>query len=400
MQQPAVLIRLRPLGPWRSGPSVAPGDQDRDSTDSLFRSDRLFSALTLAFADLGRLDEWLDASVHAASPRIRVGSLFPYQGDTLFVTPPKTLWPPPSSLVTSPSPIFLSKLRWSNARFVPVSLIQSLLTGQPALADQWIVDAESACLLRRDRPSSSPFRQTARRRAAVDRLHGLSAAADTIACVEFENNAGLWTAVTYADAEAEATWRDSIAGAFRLLADSGFGGGRRIGWGQVAPPQMQTGTWPHLLLPKVAASTDAGDEGAYWLLSLYSPSENDRIDWKSGDYRLVSRGGRSSTGAIKKVSRLVEEGSVVTAPTTPSGRAIDVAPTGVSHPIYRAGFALAVKLPDLAMLMENITPPAAEEVLAAAEEPSVVPTAGDLAEESSATAETITTPASESSEDL
>ena len=165
---------MRPLGPWRSGPGTPTGRGDRNSVDSLFRSDRLFSALTLAFADLGLLDNWLDATVRAEKPSVRLGSLFPFQAETLFAAPPNTLWPPPSSLVTSPSPIFLSKLRWSHARFVPVSLIQSLLTGQPVLADQWIVDAESACLLRRDRPSASPFRNTIRRRSAVDRLNGIS----------------------------------------------------------------------------------------------------------------------------------------------------------------------------------------------------------------------------------
>ena len=249
--------------------------------------------------------------------------------------------------MTSPSPLFLSRLRWANARFVPVTLIQSLITGQAALADQWIVDAESACLLRRDRPSSSPFRHTVRRRAAVDRIRGTSPASDAIACVEFEPASGLWTAITFADCDAEDTWSDRIQGAFRLLSDSGFGGGRRIGWGQIAPPQFECGAWPNLLLPKMTAAESAGNRALYWLLSLYSPAPDDRVDWKAGDYRTTTRGGFVPQGQPQKVAQLIDEGSVISAASNPVGRAVNVAPEGSAHPVYRAGFALTICLPEL-----------------------------------------------------
>ena len=342
--QPAVLVHLKPVGPWRSGPGFT---SDRQGVDALFRSDRLFSALTLAFSDLGYLDEWLDATARAAKPAVRLGSLFPFQADTLFAAPPNTTWPPPASLVTSPSPLFLSRLRWANARFVPITLIQALITGQAALADQWIVDAESACLLRRDRPSSSPFRHTVRRRAAVDRIRGTSPESDAIACVEFEPASGLWTAITFADRDSENTWGDRIQGAFRLLSDSGFGGGRRIGWGQIAPPQFERGAWPHLLLPKITALENPGNPALYWLLSLYSPASEDRVDWKAGDYRTTTRGGHVPQGELKKVVQLIDEGSVIAAASDPVGRAVDVAPESFAHPVYRAGFALTVRLPEL-----------------------------------------------------
>src|SRR5690348_18514298 len=108
MQQ-AVLIRLRPRGPWRYGPS----DGGHDRVDALYRSDRLYSALTLAMQQLGFLDEWLQSTAHAPAPAVVFSSLFPYQGDTLFVPPPATLWPPPLALVTTPSPVFLTKIRWN-----------------------------------------------------------------------------------------------------------------------------------------------------------------------------------------------------------------------------------------------------------------------------------------------
>src|SRR5947208_12284600 len=164
--QPAVLVRLRPSGPWRSGP--AQGGPNR--VEEIFRSDRLFSALTLAMKQLGHLQEWLAATAESPRPQVTFTSLFPFQGDLLFAPPPATHWPPPASLVVSPSPVFLSKIRWQAARFVPLALVESLLTGQSILADQWLPDVESGCLLRRDRPSSSPFRTRMRSHAAVDRV--------------------------------------------------------------------------------------------------------------------------------------------------------------------------------------------------------------------------------------
>ena len=382
--QPAVLVRLRPIGPWRSGPGLSPEGTHRNGggsqgVDALFRSDRLFSALTLAFADLGYLDEWLNDTARAEKPAVRPGSLFPFQAETLFAAPPRTVWPPPSHLVTSPRPVFLSRLRWANARFVPATLVQSLVAGQPILADQWMVDAESGCLLRRDRPSSSPFRHTVRSRAAVDRIHGSSPDADAIACVEFEPAAGLWTVLTFADHEAEQTWRVRIEGAFRLLADTGFGGGRRIGWGQVGLPQFEYGAWPDLLLPKLASSEAEGGHDLYWLLSLYSPAAADRIDWKAGDYRTTSRCGHVLSGELKMVLRLIDEGSVIASASDPVGRAVDVAPEGFGHPIYRAGFGLTVRLPKL-MAQTEPTQIETGRVEAAAEPPII---GSDLTDEAS-----------------
>jgi CRISPR type III-A-associated RAMP protein Csm4 len=354
---PAVLIRLRPLGPWRYGA----GEGGKDRVDKIFRSDRLFSAVTLAMRQFGYLEEWLDATARASVPQVALSSLFPYQADTLFAPPPRTLWPPPSNLVTSPSPVFLSKIRWSAAQFVPVAVIDSLLTGRPILGEQWMPDPESGCLLRRDRPSNSPFRVVTRTRAAIDRISQTAAHVDSFACVEFESTSGLWCLARFADANADTQWRDKLKAAFRLLADTGFGGGRTIGWGQTATPEFQDSQWPNLLLPRTAKSrsnvSNNGAGAAYWLLSLYSPAASDSPDWSGGDYELVTRGGHA-----RKSTRMIAEGSVLLAPREPFGVALDVAPDGHAHPIYRAGFAFALRLPEVTE--EDIKPveePADEE---------------------------------------
>jgi CRISPR type III-A-associated RAMP protein Csm4 len=361
--QRAVLIRLRPSGPWRYGP----GEGGQNRVDTLFRSDRVFSAVTLAMRDLGILDEWLDATARNARPAVTFSSLLPYQAETLFAPPPATLWPPPSSSVSTSSPVFLTKVRWKAARFVPLSVIESILTGETILADQWIADPESGCLLRRDRPNASPFRVVVRSSAAVDRITHSMTHVDACACVEFEAGSGLWVIARFADGPAESAWNDRLRGAFRLLADSGFGGRRTSGWGQTEAPEFQSGAWPALLSPKLGRiygngrqpaegngtqRVDNGSEASlYWLLSLYSPSSTDSIDWTAGQYEPTVRGGRiesaAGPGVEKRPVRMISEGSVLAAHSEPTGVAVDVAPDGFAHPVYRSGLALALKLPAL-----------------------------------------------------
>ena len=371
--QPGLLIRLHPLGAWRFGPA----DGGHDRVDALYRSDRLYSAVTLAMQRLGLLDEWLDATAHASKPALVFSSLFPFQGDTLFAIPPATLWPPPLALLNTPSPVFLTKIRWKTARFVPLSVIDSLITGQPILADQWLPDPDSGCLLRRDRPSSSPFRVVVRTTAAVDRLTETSDEVRPFACVEFEQSAGLWTVARFADTAAEHLWRDRLQAALRLLSDSGFGGGRSRGLGQTQTAEFQAGVWPGVLLPKLGRllrNTPAAvaEEGSalYWLLSLYSPSAADRVDWGGGNYSLATRGGRveshAGQGALKQTVRMVNEGCVLAASDEPVGTAVDVAPDGFAHPVYRSGLALALRLPVVEVQPLDKTPveePATEEAV-------------------------------------
>lgn len=369
--QPAVLVRLRPMGPWRFGP----GDGGQDRVDTLYRSDRLYSAVTLAMAQLGWLDAWLDATARAASSAVAFSSLFPSQGDTLFAPPPATLWPPPATLVTSSSPVFLSKIRWNAARFVPLSVIESILTGQSILADQWLPDAESGCLLRRDRPSSSPFRVVTRSRAAVDRVTGAAAHPETCAAVEFEAGSGLWGVVRYSDGRAQGAWNDRVLAAFRLLADTGLGGRRSSGWGHAAAPEFRQGAWPALLMPKLGrvrngkqAGNGNGENLLYWLLSVYNPAVSDNVDWARGDYRIATRGGRvesgTAAGSEKKTVRMIVEGSVIAARGEPAGAAVDVAPDGFPHPVYRSGLALALKLPEPGPIADGpVETPSDEEAL-------------------------------------
>ena len=75
------------------------------------------------------------------------------------------------------------------------------------------------------------------------------------------------------------------------------------------------------------------------------------MDWTKGDYYVLARGGRiespAGSGELKKQLQMVAEGSVVHAAAPLHGAATDVAPEGFAHPVFRAGFAVSIPLPEV-----------------------------------------------------
>jgi CRISPR type III-A-associated RAMP protein Csm4 len=335
------IVRFRSDGPWRFGPDSGA----RDRADLILHSDAVYSAVSWAMDRLGMLDGWLAATfLHSQGPSVRFSSGFPFQDDLLFVVPPRSLWPPPAS----------TKVRWKGARFVPLSVVRALLSQQPVDEDRWSADGPSQCLIPSDR-TGGPFRSAVRSNAAIDRLSG-NAEVHTTACLEFSKGAGIWVLAAFAGEEARMRWSDPVRAAFRLLADSGIGGRRTLGWGRSEMPEFTDGILPDLVLPpdttpapKEDDETPSAVETVYWLLSLFSPSPEDSVRWDRGNYALLTRGGRldsrAGSGFPKRLSRMVAEGSVVFANSPVSGTAHDVAPEGFPHPVYRAGFAVAIPIP-------------------------------------------------------
>ena len=118
-----------------------------------------------------------------------------------------------------------------------------------------------------------------------------------------------------------------------------------------SPPPAATAASPAAAEAPPAAAEAPGTPEAepqppggntFWLLSLFCPGAAETIDWKSGDYSLITRGGRieslAASGAEKRLLRMVAEGSVLVADTPPVGRAPSVAPVGFPHPVFRYGF--------------------------------------------------------------
>ncbi len=382
----ALMVKLRPTGPWRIGPESGA----RNRVDAIYHSDSLYSAVTHAMSLLGSLEEWLDSTARASAPGVCFSSCFPLVDGTPLVTPPRTIWPPAAASLAS------GRVRWKSARFVPLPIVRDLLARRPVDEDRWTLDGPSGCLVRSGR--QGPFRTAVRWSAAVDRLSG-AAERHSTACIEFRPGAGLWTVVSFADEAARNAWQDRVKGAFRLLAESGFGGRRSRGWGRAEPPQFTEGALPEMIMggpdvipppvqepphehpPDVEPPPDNPDvnppeptpepelppadpdpalaappppqpaaQAPQWLLSLFSPAAADAVEWSRGNYSLIGRGGRVESsagwGALKKEVRMVAEGSVLYAGSALLGAAPDVSPDGFAHPVFRAGFALAVPLPE------------------------------------------------------
>jgi CRISPR/Cas system CSM-associated protein Csm4 (group 5 of RAMP superfamily) len=308
-------VRLRPTTPWR----VGHGAGDRERVDVVYHSDALYSAITQAMKTLGWLDGWLAVTAQSSGdPAVRFSSLFPFIGKTRLVAPPKTWWPPANP----------GRLYTEAAKLIPLDVVRNGIVDE----SRWMVDGETGCLFHTG--SGAPVKIVVRTAAAIDRLTGV-ADPHRIACLEFAPNAGWWGCFQVEDA----TWEARVKAAFRLLADSGFGGERSRGWGRAAAPEFSDAS---SLLP-----SRVNEDGAWWLLSMYSPDASDTVDWSRGEYGATQRGGWTDSQAgvaPKKQVRVIEEGSVLFAPSL-RGRAVDVAPEGFAHPVYRAGFALAVPAP-------------------------------------------------------
>lgn len=328
----ALLVRMTPAGPWRNGPHTGA----RDRVDPVCHSDTLYAALTAAMAELDAVEPWMEATARASKPAVRLTSMFPFLRDDLYVPPPKTLWPPQVT----------GRLRASGARFVPARVVGILASGQLLKEDGWEVDGMSQCLVPRSgRPGhSGPFRYALRAGAAVDRLNGTAAPHQT-ACIEFAPNSGYWCAAVFASEAAAAEWREKLEAAFRLLGDTGVGGERSRGWGRASEVRFQFDELASLLMPRAQALPTVARN--WWLLSLYDAAAGDGIDWTSGHYALATRSGRTAAGALKAPVDLVAEGSVVASESEPVGRTADVTPEGHAHPVYRAGFAVALPLPEV-----------------------------------------------------
>ncbi len=366
---PGVVVKLRPTGPWRIGSDSGA----RNQVDSIYHSDSLYSAITAAMSHLGFLEEWLDAtSRNVAGPAVSFSSLFPFQDQIGFVPPPRSIWPPPAGVQGK-----ASKTRWKSARLIPLGVVGALIAGHVLDEEQWTVDGTSQCLV--PVGAHGPFRVGVRWNAAVDRLTGCSER-HASACLEFRPGAGLWAVISFAGDEEFHRWSAPLRGAFRLLADSGFGGERSRGWGRAAEPEFIDGVLPDMILPPqssnpaIPAETPAAapvdgsaaappsESGAMeeepaarqlpatanWLLSLFAPAPDDAVDWALGNYAVLARGGRIDSpvrsGELKKELRMITEGSVIYAARPIRGCAPDVAPDGFPHPVFRSGFALAIPI--------------------------------------------------------
>jgi hypothetical protein len=192
----------------------------------------------------------------------------------------------------------------------------------------------------------------------------------------------MWGLAVFADDAARESWSRPLRAALRLLADSGIGGERCLGWGRSGEPHFREGKVSELIFRYPIEHAEPPN--ARWLLSLYRPADGDAVDWSQGSYSVVARAGRTwspaRSGDLKRSVRMVSEGSVLVSQMELAGSACDVAPPGFPHPVWAAGFAVSLpvnwkkpmpaSLPPLEAQTAPVpapVPPAAEPVSAAVE---------------------------------
>ena len=134
---PGLVVKLRPTGPWRIGPDSGA----RNRVDVIYHSDSLYGAVTSAMSRMDLLEEWLEATARSQTPAVSFSSCFPLVDDIAFVVPPRTMWPPMTPQAMS------ARVRWKSARFIPLSLVESMLAGKRLNDNQWSVDGASGCLV-------------------------------------------------------------------------------------------------------------------------------------------------------------------------------------------------------------------------------------------------------------
>ena len=162
--------------------------------------------------------------------------------ETLFVVPPRTVWPPAS-------PGISARVRWKSARFVPLEVVRGMLAGRTIDEIQWSVDGPSECLRRRDVRPVPHVGALERGGGPADRrdgasFHGVHRVPRGLRAVDdgvFPGRGGSRPVA------------GPVKAAFRLLADSGFGGERSRGWGRSEAPEFIEGDLPDMILPAAPA---------------------------------------------------------------------------------------------------------------------------------------------------
>ena len=174
-------------------------------------------------------------------------------------------------------------------------------------------------------------------RVAVDRLRNTSNIFRMDRMI-FNNECGLWFGIEWQDK----SWEKDLTHLLDLLADSGLGGERAVGYGHFAWREKEARRWKK-----------PADGDLFITLSRYHPSHTEisgALNDAEAAYSLVSVGGwlASSETSAQRRRRLwmVAEGSVLRAVGNgPWGDVTDVQPTyDFPHPVWRYGLAYPIAM--------------------------------------------------------
>jgi len=317
---------LRFKGPVRFGePGIG---LERAST--FCPSDTLFSAITNAVASLEgpkEAEEFLSPFLEGREP-FRISSAFPFVGGRLFVRRPAL---PPPLEGEGATPELRKKLK--ETKFVSLQTLRRLWIEGPPSPEELpqLLDADREAIRSGMRMSLSP-------RVQLDRCW-LTSGLYHARALHFSEEAGLWFAVQMREESA----LPRLEAALRFLAEEGIGGERSCGLGRFEVE------WKEAEMPSLPEEED----GAWLLLSLYWPNEDEREErpWTRGAYELVERRGWAFSPLVRREARrkrvvMFSEGSAFLG-LRPQGGMAEVTPPDWpegAHKVYRYGLALCTKI--------------------------------------------------------
>jgi CRISPR-associated protein Csm4 len=338
-------------------------------------SDSLFAALMATLVEAGENPDDLAGQfpryaevATGDSPPFLLTSAFPYAGQVRFYRPPPLAYWPISETVREER---LKELK--RIQFVSEVIFEKMVAGDALDAwlppereaqqtDQGLYMQGQALWLSRQEVKALPdamwkagkverpfeaFRLLRLwqihqvPRVSVDRIRNASNIFHT-GRLTFSPGCGLWFGVDWRDDG----WRGRVTEALSLLADSGLGAERAVGYGHF--------TWEAQAEPRRWRGPQGGD--LFITLSRYHPGQGELPEVLAAEqtaYELVSVGGwlASPEDSAQRRRRLwmVAEGSVLRAAGGgPWGDLVDVRPVYKSrtfpHPIWRYGLACPVAL--------------------------------------------------------
>ncbi len=351
---------------FRGGLHVGTRGVNLEEAGVSIASDTLFAALVDA---LHRAGEDVDAFAKAyqASPPFVLSSAFPFVGGVRF-------YPMPADLARLFGPAKMAEYgkKLGKIRYFSEGLLAHAMRG--GKLDEWLFPLNetetpqkgvtlqgNALWLKVDEIETLPkaFQRDEKRRHALPRLEAwtvsrvprvtidrVNSASNIFHAgkVEFAQECGLWFGIQWRSPEARfgsRRFQDAFNLALNMLSDDGLGGERTTGYGMFTFSQGD-----------VIRLADPQQGGLMYLVSRYHPREEEiqpvLADPRSA-YHLEKVGGwlRTFGSAAQRRKRLflLGEGGLIPMLPEVAGDLVDLAPAGISHPVYRSGLALAVGWP-------------------------------------------------------
>ena len=309
---------------FESGIHLGNREGGLEGTDNFVHSDTLYSAFFNGFRLLfgqENLKQKLQLFMEN-NPPFLISSAFPYWNGNYFLPTPKNQIPGDKK---AKKIMYLDSLSWSSlirgkplveildrpsTRTIPLT---SDISGYQGQNEPWqMIDAPRVGL---DRRSNHPGERY---------FH----------CGEvyYGENSGLYFLVMFYDQ----SFRESFYAVWRLLADEGLGGDRTVGKGHFRYPSTEEFL---LDLPDQANGSI--------VLSLYYPSESERVGFQEGYYDLLERQGfvysPDGRSLRRKTLSMFAEGSMFPIFPKRIGEMVDVTPSAFkTHPVYRSGMYFGV----------------------------------------------------------